>query len=83
MYKRCMVSGKWSHDNIVYKMFAIDLLRNACSCYWGYIMKTFFFFEWNVLYPKMILCMDLWMMNKWNEMKVGALNEYIDSKCKE
>jgi len=33
-----MVSGNRSHDNIVYKMFALDLLCNAWSYYCSFIM---------------------------------------------
>jgi hypothetical protein len=41
-----MVSGKWSHDNIVYKMFALDLLHNAWSYYCSFIMTSF---EWHAI----------------------------------
>ena len=75
-----MVSGHWSHDNIVYKMFAID-----CYIMHEAITRLYydFFFRWmtcsvsedGILYGSME-----WRIN---EMKVGALNEYIDSKYKE
>jgi hypothetical protein len=75
-----MVSENWPHDNIVYKMFAVDLLHNAWSYYYGCIMT---FFNDMFYIRRWYLVWIYGMMNKWNEIKVGAMNEYIDSKYKE
>jgi hypothetical protein len=61
-----MVSGNWSHENIVDKMFTLDLLHNAQSYYyfllWPLLNDMFYIWRWYFVWIYGIL-------NKWNEMK--------------
>jgi hypothetical protein len=63
-----MVSGNWSYDNIVYKMFAIDLLHKAWSYYYGYIMTFFFWMTSSVSEDDTWYGSMEWWINemKWN-----------------